>query len=122
MDARVAVDPIFDAFGVPATVTRPGEDAIETTAVWVPAGGTDRWGARDETNSEILRARPRKVIALRGDEIVAAPVGTIILAPEEAGGTIKTWRVDELDHIEHDLIRVFVQQMGTADLMEAWKS
>lgn len=121
MDARVTVDPIFAAFGVPATVTKGDADPIETTVVWVPEGGmSNRWDVQDASKLEILRARPRRGAAFRQDEVDALPVGTLIEAAEYLGGPVQRWRVDELNHIEQDLIRVFVMPLGTEALMASW--
>lgn len=117
MDIRVTVDPIFDAFSVPATVTRPNEAPIETTAVWVPGG---RWADVDRTGVEFLRATRRRVIAFRVDEVPATPAGTLILAPEALGEEPQYWRVDEFDHLENDLTRVFVMPMKEAEYLAAW--
>lgn len=105
LDLRVSVDPIFEAFGVAATVTRPApEDTdIDTTVVWESPLTEAMPGA-----GEFSRQEWRRVMSLRLDEVPTAPRGTIILAPEVKGGTIERWRVEGPDRIVPDLVRVVV--------------
>lgn len=121
MEARVPVDPIFAAFGVDATVTRPQHTAIDTIAVWIPdeSHGAS-WGVRDQADLEIERTVPRRLLCFRTDELPSAPVGTLILAPEEQGGAVKRWRVDEIGQVESDLIRVVVKPLAEADYLASW--
>ncbi len=121
MEARVSVDPIFDAFGVPATVTRPNEAPIETTGVWVPDESRGhQWGVPDQSGVEIQRVVPRRLICFRTDEVPAAPYGTLVVAPEEEGGEEKRWRVDEIDSVASDLIRLIVAPMAESEYLESW--
>jgi hypothetical protein len=114
----LALDAVFSAHGVPATVTRPDENPITTRVLWVP--DNTGWGATDETHLEILKVVSRRVMALRLSEVSAAPVGTIVTAPAAAGQDDLTWRVDEIGHQEPELIRVFVQPMRDSSHLEAW--
>lgn len=104
-DARVAPDPIMAAFGVSAVVTRPAPDAtpITTTVVWHPTQTEDV-----PVGNEFARREPRRVLAVRRDEVPTMPRGTLVVCAEESGGASETWRVDALDRYESDLIRVVV--------------
>lgn len=100
-DLRVPLDPLFRAFGVAVTVTPPGEDAIETTGVWV-SPLTETWPA----GLDLERSEPRHVLALRRDEVASVPRGTVVVAPEQGGGDDQTWRVDGIERVESDHHRV----------------
>lgn len=102
-DARVPLDPLFATFGVPATVTLAGESAIETTVVWPPPATLEM-----PAPGEFSRREPQRVLALRRDEVPRVPRGTSILAPEQLGGDVQRWRVDGIDQVEVDLVRVIV--------------
>lgn len=106
-DYRVAVDPLFDAFGVPVTVTRPAPDQtpITTVGVWVqPLTEDNRIG------TDASRREPRKVLALmRAVVPPPLPRNTVITAPEIDGGPVLTWQVDGLERVEADLWRVLVR-------------
>jgi hypothetical protein len=95
----------FGVYGVPATVTRPAPDdvPIETTLVWLPLLTEDR-----PVNSDIHRRDPRRVLALRRTDVSHAPRGTLIAAPELGGATTKTWRVEGIDRMDADHIRLIV--------------
>ena len=102
-DLRVGVDPIFRAFGVPVTVTRPApEDTpIETEGVW-HAPMTDQV----PTGLDLTRADPQRVMALRRDAVPTVPRGTVLAAPETIGGPVALWRLDGVARWEIDLVRV----------------
>lgn len=102
-DARVPLDPLFATFGVPATVTPPNETAIETTVVWPPPSTLEM-----PAPGEFSRREPQRVMALRRDEVPRLPRGTIVLAPETLGAEVQRWRVDGIDQVEVDLVRVIV--------------
>lgn len=105
-DARVAVDPIFTAFGVPATITwRPPNDdtALVTTVVW------HSWMTEDAIpGGSVQRREVKRVMAIRLDEVPPLPRGSLCEAAEEAGGAVKRWRVDGLERLESDLARYIV--------------
>lgn len=101
----IPLDPFFTAFGVSVTVTRPApdDDTIATSAIWVPTTTEDLPGG------EVFHRRdPRRVLALKRDEVPVIPIGTTILAPELPSGPDQHWRVDGFERSEVDLWRVVV--------------
>lgn len=121
MDSRVTVGPIFDAFSVPATVTRPGEAPVETDVVWYPAtAGGFAMADVDSHQVENMRAYRRRILALRVSDVPAVPPQTLIEAPEADGEAAQTWIVDEIAYVENDLIRVFVRPMKDDDYNAQW--
>lgn len=104
-DIRVPLGPIFDAFGVPATVTRPAPDdtPIETTGVWVSPAVLDVPAGFD-----LQRADRRRLLSLRRDEVPTVPRGTVIEAPERDADDVASWRVDGIEAMDADQVRVLV--------------
>ncbi len=104
-DLRPLLGPIFDAFGVPATVTRPApdEEPIETTVVWVSAATDDV-----PSGAELGRKEPRKALSIRRADVPTLPRKTTIEAPESLGGDVKRWRVDSIERDDVDEIRALV--------------
>lgn len=104
-DLTVPCDPILEAFGVPATVTRPAPDdtPIETTGVWVPPLTVD-----SPSGLQTKRREPLRIFALPRADVPTVPTGTVIEAPEVLDGPVRTWRVDGFDRYEFDLTRVLV--------------
>ena len=103
-DIRISLTPIFEAFSVAATVTRPAPDdtPIVTEGVWLPEQTSELLGG-----TEMRRQDMRRIFCL-DRSIGAVPRGTRIAASEELGGTVKTWVVEGPDREEHDLLRVVV--------------
>lgn len=101
-DCRVSLDPIFAAFGVPVTVTRPAPDdtPIETVGVWIPSDTPDV-----PTGSDARRREERKVLGLQREKVPTLPRGTQVLAPELKGGTVLRWRVDTVERVDADEYR-----------------
>jgi hypothetical protein len=102
MDARPPVASLFDAFGVPGTVTPPDEAAIDTTVVWLTPNPAFQPGG------ESYRRDGQKILALRRDEVPRVPTGTLIQAADVLDGEVFTWKVDGIDLVEQDHTRVFV--------------
>src|SRR5687767_5430682 len=105
-DARVPMDPIFTAFGVPATVTRPAPDEmpIVTTGVWMhPLTETQSFG------SDIRRFDPRWVFAVRTSAVPDARKGTLVETSGPNGGAIRMWQVDGYDSTEGDHLRLILK-------------
>ncbi len=116
LDLRVPMAPLFDAFGVPATVTLPGgsggglpllfsngEASIDTSVIWLTPITEDM-----PSGGDFQRREPHRVLALRRDEVTTIPRGTVIEAAEVLGGAVQTWRVDGLERQEPDHHRVIV--------------
>lgn len=104
-DIRVPMDPLFEAFGVPATVTRPEPDdtPIATSVIW------ESWPTEDAAGGfAVQRREPRRVLAMRLDQVPTVPRGTVIQAPEQAGAAIKRWKVDGFDRLETEIGRYIV--------------
>lgn len=99
----VPISPVFSAFALPATVTRPGQAPIDTAIVWIQPLTQDF-----PVGTEFTLREWRRVGALRLDEVPTAPTGTVIVAAEIEGGPLKTWRVDGIEKIEADHVRVVV--------------
>jgi len=104
-DIRVPMDPALEAFGVPATVTRPAPDhePIETSVIWVTPITDDVPGGM-----EFQRKERRRVLVLDRNAVPTVPRGTVIVAAERLGEVERTWRVDglELEDADHHRVRV----------------
>jgi hypothetical protein len=94
----------LSAFGVPATVTLPNDLPVETTGIWVQSlEETQPFG------QDLGRREPRKVLAIpRTTALPVVPRGSLIVAAELSGESARTWRVDGLDRVEVDLVRVIL--------------
>ncbi len=91
----LALDLTASAHGVTATVTRPAPDntPIITRGIWIttPLEEPRPYG------TDFQRRAPRRVLALPLSAVQTLPRGTIIVALDRVGGSIKVWRVDGLD-------------------------
>lgn len=91
----LALDIVSSALGVAATVTRPAPDQapIVTRGTWVttPLEEPRPYG------TDFPRRDPRRVLALPIAAVPTLPRGTIVVALDRVGGSIKVWRVDGLD-------------------------
>ena len=97
----------FDAHGIAVTVTPPNETAIATRAIWLGPLVEDLPTGRD-----INRREPRRIVALRLDEVTDVPRGTIIsvigVPAETIGGVSGNWQIDGIESTERDHHRVIV--------------
>lgn len=95
----------LQAHGVDVTVTRPAPDdtPITTRGIWLTTETQDMPIATD-----FQRRDPRRVMALSRAAVPTVPRGTEIEAPEKAGDALQTWRVDGLDSLQADHVRVVV--------------
>lgn len=100
---EVPLGPLLDAFAVPATVTPPGAVAIETRGAWVTSRTESQPGFSDFSRRAAVR-----VFALDRAAVPSVPKGTLILAPETDGGVVQRWRVDGVEVLEADCMRVVV--------------
>ena len=100
---------IFGTFASPAplavaaTVTPPSESPIETSVIWptpitegVPLGG------------DFQRAEPRRVVAVRTDDVPALPRGTVIVSTIPPATAPSTWKVDAIESVFSDHVRAVV--------------
>jgi hypothetical protein len=104
-DLRPMMGPIFDAFGVPATVTRPAPDdtPIETTGVWIEVAEMEV-----PLGLAFQRKESQRLLTLMRAEVPTVPRGTTVLAPETLGGAVLRWRIDGLERADVDQHRVYV--------------
>jgi hypothetical protein len=102
-DLRPPIAALFATFGVAATVTPKDEGPIATSVIWISP-------IQDllPADSAFARREGMPVMALRRDEVPRVPRGTVVLAPEQAGGEIVAWMVDGMERVETDHYRVFV--------------
>lgn len=92
----------FATFGVAATVTPPDGFLVSATGVWVsdvleqmPVG------------HDFQRRDPRRVMAFLRTELADVPArGTVVVAAEYGGGAARTWKVDGLDKVDAEQVRV----------------
>lgn len=103
-DARIPMSVVMEAFGVPATVTLPDADPIETTVVWTEPGGDLAPGGM---NAPRIHSAAR-LLAIAKSDVPQLPLRTIIVAPEELDGEDLTWMVDGIERVEHDHVRAKV--------------
>ena len=107
-DVRVPVGPVVDAFGLPATVTRPSPDTtpIVTTGVWIPELETGTGHAKftepQPYGSDFRKREGRRVMCFPRAAVPTLPRGTTVVAAEEAGQAAKTWSVDGLERVDAD--------------------
>lgn len=91
----LALDLTSSAHGVVATVTRPAPDQapVVTRGVWIttPLEEPRSYG------TDFQRREPRRVLALPKATVPTLPRGSIVVAADVVGGSIKVWRVDGLD-------------------------
>lgn len=100
---QVVLELNFDAHGVAATVTPVGGAPIITTGIWLDSLFEDPPLGKDYNRRE-----PRRVLALRRDVISDLPRGSLIVAPETIGGTVRNWHVDSIEATRSDHIRAVV--------------
>lgn len=107
MDLRPPFTAAVDAFSVPAVVTPQFGfglgDPITTKVIWITPLPEDQPVGRDYTARE-----PRRVMALRRDEVPDVPRGTLIAAAETIGGVSRDWQIDGVESTDVDHFRVFV--------------
>lgn len=89
--------------GVDVIVTPTGADAIATRGIWLTPAPED-----SPIGLDFQRREPRRVIALSREAVPTLPRGSYLEAPEQDGGTIRTWRVDGIERDEADHRRVVV--------------
>jgi hypothetical protein len=105
----LARDIEFQTLGVPLTVTVGEDDPIVSRGIWLTYQADQL-----PTSSPLQRSAPRKVMALRRDQVATAPRGTLISAPAMVGGTTQNWVVDGYLEQRDDTHRVILIE-GSAD-------
>jgi hypothetical protein len=106
-DLRPPLTPATDAFGVPITVTRPAPEntPVATTGIWQAAPLLEE----PPYGQDLQRRDPRRVMAIPRDTVLThIPRGSVIVAPEQLGGTARTWHVDGLERMAADEMRVIL--------------
>ena len=101
-DLRPAIGPALTVFGLPATVTLPGEEPVVTVAIWLPPVSVVTEGVMVQTD------RPQPVLALPRADVPAVPRGTLIEVAESESGEVKAWLVESVLGLQVDEIRVIV--------------
>ena len=94
---------VLSAFGVEGTVTPVGGDPVETTVVWLPVSMEDVPGGMPTRRREAIR-----MLGVSKADVPNLPRGSLVEAPEVAGGASRTWEVDAADTTDVDEIRVIV--------------
>lgn len=92
----------FAIHGVPATVTIPDGNPVETRIIWLTSI-TEPIGINGTS-----RADTRRTLAIRSDEVPTVPRGTIVEVTEHTRASPGMWRVDGVERVEPEHIRVFV--------------
>lgn len=108
-DFRVPLETLFEAFSVPAVVTRPAPDntPISTDAIWLqPEGDTSPFGR------DLARSDARPILVLKKSAVPSCDRGTTISAPPADGDAAVNWRVDGYEDADSELIRVFVKRVA----------
>lgn len=115
-DARAALGPMIEAFGLPAVVTRPAPDAspITTRGFWIRPLHDERL----PTGAALQRQAPRQVLVLPRAAIVAdgttwpgvpsLPNGSLVSAAEFDGAPATLWMVDGREQSEADCWRAIL--------------
>lgn len=99
----LSLDVSCNVYGVPATLYPAGDDTkVTATGIWLTPLLEEMPIGRD-----FQRREPRRVLAFRVAEVGDLPRGTVIQAAEH-GGELRSWRVDTVDKLDAEQIRVVV--------------
>lgn len=104
----LALDINLQVHGVPVTVMPDDAGLIETRGIWLAGFGGDPAG----TPAGFGASRPDRTYVLvlsRAAVTQALPRGTRVLAPEQSGGTERSWRVAETERIDANVQYVVLQ-------------
>jgi len=103
-DRTKAVEPQFRVHGVPARVTVPDGDPVETRIIDWGRGATFPTGGGDMPVSEL-----RHEMSLRRDHVPATPTRTMIELLDPATGAVTgTFQVDAIGAEDLDVVRAVV--------------
>ena len=93
----------FSILGVPATVTVPGNDPVETRIIWLTPNSE---GSPEGTQLQFAEAKP--AMAIRRDDVPALVLGTLVeVAPHNLDAPT-AWEVDSIEKVEQEHVRVLV--------------
>lgn len=101
-DLRPPLALALAVFGVPVTVTRPGEAPVVTTGIWLAPVPVQTDGVL------LATAALQRVLSLPRAALPTVPRGTQITAPETADGAVATWAVEAVLGQAADEVRVAV--------------
>lgn len=109
MDLRPKLEAAMFAFALPAVVTPPDGDPVETEGFWL------RYETKDTEVAEFRRSEARRVLVLSRADVPQVPRGTVISMPEFEGGPVLEWRSDAMEsfHPDHYRIIVLPHQVGS---------
>lgn len=92
----------FKAHGVPATVTVPDGSPVSTRIIWLTPIND---GVPNQT---LRRDEPRRSMAIRRDDVLNPPRGTVVEVTEHNLDSPESWTVDATEEVNPDHTRVFV--------------
>lgn len=96
----------FDAPGplaVPATVTPPEDDPVQTAVIWLTPGTEP-----SPQDSRRQAAESRRIVAVRSDHLPAVPRGTLLACTEPLQAEPALWIVDSMEGVFPDHQRIAV--------------
>jgi hypothetical protein len=103
MDLRPALEPIWAAFSLPATLTPPAGQAVSVRAVWITPQTVEV-----PIGLEARVAEAKRTLALLREEVASVPRGTRIVVAEISGASPREWTVDGFGRIETEIVEVLV--------------
>jgi hypothetical protein len=105
-DVRPSLAPALATFGLPATVTVPGEAPVATMAIWLPPLPVEISGVLVQTDHpQRALALPRAGLASIEPERLR---GTVIALSEYEGAPGSSWMVEARIGVDVDEVRVVV--------------
>ncbi|HRU09770.1 MAG TPA: hypothetical protein P5144_10380 [Thermoanaerobaculia bacterium] len=105
-DLRPGIGVALAVFGLPATVTIPGEEPVATTAIWLPPLPVEIAGVLVQTDHpQRALALPRAGLASIEPERLR---GTVIELSEYQGAANSSWIVEARISVGVDEVRVVV--------------
>lgn len=105
-DARPSLAAALRAFGLPATVTLPGEEPVATAAIWLPPVPVEIAGVLVQTDHpQRALALPRAGLASIEPERLR---GTIVNVAESEGAPPSSWLIEARISVGVDEVRVVV--------------
>lgn len=102
VDIRPPIGPALAVFGLPATVTVPGEEPVDTTAIWLGPVLVEVEGVLVQTTG------PQAVLALPRSDVPTVPRGTLVEVAETATGAVRSWSVEAVHAMTVDEVRLIV--------------